>query len=150
MPPSPALKHKAFAYITHGRRLLVFSHPDHPQAGIQVPAGTLKDGEDPREGVLREAFEETGLEGLRAEALPGQCDYPAPARNEIHRRNFFHLTCSDDPPEKWIHYERHPDEGDEDAIRFEFFWVDLPGGVPTLSPGHDRMIPKLLKALELA
>ncbi len=118
--------------------------------GYAARLSSLKSGEDPHEGVLREAFEETGLEGLRAEALLGQCDYPAPARNEIHRRNFFHLTCSDDPPEKWIHYERHPDEGDEDAIRFEFFWVDLPGGVPTLSPGHDRMIPKLLKALELA
>ena len=38
--------HKVFAYITHRDRLLVFRHTDFPEAGIQVPAGTvLKDEE---------------------------------------------------------------------------------------------------------
>ncbi len=35
------LKRKAFAYITHAHHLLVFSHPAAPEAGIQVPAGTV-------------------------------------------------------------------------------------------------------------
>ena len=34
----PILIHKAFAYITHGHRLLVFRHADFSQAGIEVPA----------------------------------------------------------------------------------------------------------------
>ena len=33
------VKQKVFAYITYQRRLLVFSHPDFPEAGIQVPTG---------------------------------------------------------------------------------------------------------------
>lgn len=32
----PYLKHKAFAYISHGHRLLVFRYGDIPEAGIQV------------------------------------------------------------------------------------------------------------------
>ena len=51
------LKHKVLAYITHGERLLIFSHPDCPEAGLQVPAGTLEPGEDPAEGAMREAWE---------------------------------------------------------------------------------------------
>jgi hypothetical protein len=38
---------KVFAYITHTDRLLVFSHPDFPEADIQVPAGTVKQDEPP-------------------------------------------------------------------------------------------------------
>jgi hypothetical protein len=52
------VKHKVFAYITHCNRLLVFVHPFAPEAGIQVPAGTIKANERPEEAVLREAFEE--------------------------------------------------------------------------------------------
>ncbi len=42
------LRHKVYAYITHGHRLLVFSHRDFPEAGIQVPGGTMEEGEDPK------------------------------------------------------------------------------------------------------
>ncbi len=60
----PTLKRKAFAYITHGDRLLVFRHPAAPDAGIQVPAGSMRTGERPEDAVLREAREETGLADL--------------------------------------------------------------------------------------
>lgn len=51
-----------------GPELCVF---EHPSAGIQLPAGTLEVGEDPLAGALREAFEETGLDGLRVESELG-------------------------------------------------------------------------------
>jgi hypothetical protein len=38
------LKHKVLAYITHGERLLIFSHPDAPEAGLQVPGGDVGTG----------------------------------------------------------------------------------------------------------
>ena len=59
----PDLKRKAYAYITYEDRLLVFSHPHAPEAGIQVPGGTLNDDERPEDAVTREAREETGLTG---------------------------------------------------------------------------------------
>jgi len=42
--------------------LLVFAHPT---AGIQVPAGTVEEGETFEYAVLREVHEETGLEQVR-------------------------------------------------------------------------------------
>jgi 8-oxo-dGTP pyrophosphatase MutT (NUDIX family) len=43
-----------------------------PEAGFQVPAGTLEDGEEPERGVLREAMEETGLTRLEVVAFLGE------------------------------------------------------------------------------
>ena len=67
----PTVKHKVFAYITWGDRLLVFSHPYAPEAGNQVLAGTMEEGEEPEEAIMREAFEETGLNGLQLRAFLG-------------------------------------------------------------------------------
>jgi 8-oxo-dGTP pyrophosphatase MutT (NUDIX family) len=54
---------KVTAFVTRsgpgGTELLLF---EHPHAGIQIPAGTVEEGEDPRQAVLREVCEETGLE----------------------------------------------------------------------------------------
>ena len=72
MASSPA---KVFAYITHGNQLLVFSHPDFPEAGIQVPAGTIEEGETAEAAVMREAFEETGLANLKRIRMLGECVY---------------------------------------------------------------------------
>jgi len=58
------LTRKAFAYITHGDRLLVFSHPQAPEARIQLPAGTVREGESLTDAVLRAPRDATGLDGL--------------------------------------------------------------------------------------
>jgi 8-oxo-dGTP pyrophosphatase MutT (NUDIX family) len=53
---------KVTAFITRKSRdgddLLLF---EHPNAGIQIPAGTVEDHETPEEAVVREVAEETGL-----------------------------------------------------------------------------------------
>ena len=36
----------------------------HPNAGIQAPAGTVEEGEAPEAAAVREAMEETGLDGF--------------------------------------------------------------------------------------
>jgi len=138
---------KVLAYVTHGRRLLVFRHPEAPEAGIQVPAGTVGDAEASEVAVLREAREETGLDGLRLAALLGEVDHEAPGRGEVHRRRFYHLHCTSTPPERWRHEEADPSDGGEGPIPFELYWVDLPEGVPPLAGGQDRMLPRLLDAL---
>ena len=55
---------KVVAYITYQDSLLVFRHTDFPEAGIQVPAGTVDAGESVEAAVFREAWEESGLEDL--------------------------------------------------------------------------------------
>lgn len=142
----PVLKHKAFAYITHGDRLLVLRHPHAPEAGIQVPAGTIEDGERPRDAVMREAREETGLSDLILVRFLGaqvrdMADY---GRAEIHHRHFFHLRYDARPPASWRHLEASPSDGSAEQPVFEFFWVRLPGDLPALIADHGALLPTLL------
>ena len=141
--------HKVFAYITHGNRLLVFDHVDFPEDAPQVPAGTRPEDEDAEAAVLREAWEETGLDGLKVEAFLGQIDFSWEGSDKIFRRRFYHLICGGSPATRWRHYEEHPSEGPTDPILFELYWVDLPDGVPALSPGHDAFLQQLASRMNL-
>ena len=145
----PVLKHKVFAYITHGRRLLVFRHPESPEAGIQVPAGTVQPGEDLEAAVLREATEETGRTDLVLVRFLGEevRDRSDVGRDEIHHRHFYHLRCTGDPPATWRHWETDPSDGSPGPIPFDFFWAPLPDGVPELIAGHGNLLPQLLASL---
>jgi 8-oxo-dGTP pyrophosphatase MutT (NUDIX family) len=144
-------KRKAFAYITYQHKLLVFSHPYAPEAGIQVPAGTIEAGEQPEQAVLREAFEETGLTGLSIDGFLGEQtrDMADFGHEEIHQRFFYHLRYQEEPQTTWRHEERFPSDGSGVHV-FEFFWAALPHDVPRLIADHDLMLPQLLKRLGLA
>jgi 8-oxo-dGTP pyrophosphatase MutT (NUDIX family) len=141
------LRHKVYAYITHGDRLLVFDHLHHPEAGTQLPGGTRPENEDPIEAVLREAVEETGLPDLALVRFLGEIDYSLPQRNEIHRRRFYHLVCNSTPPERWQHQELHPFDETPEPIFFQLYWVD-PHILPQLAPGHDACIEELGKSMK--
>ena len=144
------VKNKAFAYITNRNRLLVFIHPFAPEAGIQVPKGTIKANERPEIAVLREAFEETGLSNLIVDCFLGEDerDMSDFGKDEIHHRYFYHLRCEEDPPNNWRHEERDsPDDPKPIPIMFEFFWAPLPEGVPSLIADHGKMIPQLLQRI---
>ena len=141
---------KVFAYITHAGQLLLFRHTEYPEAGIQVPAGTVAEGEQPDAAVLREAFEETGLTGLELDMLLGEtvCDMSGEGLDEVHHRTYYHLRCTGDPPQVWRHWECNASDGSP-PIEFELFWAPLPDGLPELLPGHAAMLPKLLARLGL-
>jgi 8-oxo-dGTP diphosphatase len=143
----PSRTTKVYAYITNRDRLLDFTQPDYPEAGTQVPGGTVEAGEDPDVAVLREAFEETSLTGLICEAFLGVADYDMSefGRDEIAHRHYDHLCCPGDPPETWRHWERHPSDADQPEIAFDFFWVPL-SNVPALEAGLDQMLPRLRAA----
>jgi 8-oxo-dGTP pyrophosphatase MutT (NUDIX family) len=59
---------KVYAYIldnfADGDYLLVFEHVDFPEAGIQMPGGSVEPGETFTEAAIREAREETGISNL--------------------------------------------------------------------------------------
>jgi ADP-ribose pyrophosphatase YjhB (NUDIX family) len=143
------LIHKAFAYITDHGCLLLFRHVDDPAAGIQVPAGTIKPGEAPAAAALREAREETGLDGLTlvsclGEQLRDMTDFGKP---ETHHRSFYHLACTQPPPATWQHDEPDAADAPGERPRFAFFWAALPDGIPPLIAGHDALLPVLLHRL---
>jgi 8-oxo-dGTP pyrophosphatase MutT (NUDIX family) len=136
------------AYITRGKRLLVFCHTDFPEAGIQVPAGTVAGGEEPDDAVLREAREETGLETLTLERFLGEDtrDASSTGRNEVQHRRFYHLRCEGDVPDGWRHFESDPSDG-SGPIAFDFFWVPLPHGVPELAGEQDAFLSRLCEVM---
>lgn len=51
---------------------------EHPYAGIQIPAGTVEEGERPLDAALRETAEETGLTEVKLLAELGARDAPPP------------------------------------------------------------------------
>jgi 8-oxo-dGTP pyrophosphatase MutT (NUDIX family) len=141
----PVHKRKVFAYITRADRLLVFSQPNAPEAGIQVPAGTVEDGESFDAAVMREAFEETGLLGLRLIRLLGEQvrDMADVGKDEVHHRHFYHLRYDGNAPSTWGHLEPDPDHGG-DVEPSAFFWARLPNEVPPLIADHGAMLPHLI------
>ncbi len=140
-----ARKAKVFAYITSGRRILLLAHPDHPEAGIQVPAGTMQQDETVEQAAIREATEETGLTELEFVEVLGEqsFDMRAFGRDEIHDRTFTHIRCHEPAPDAWEHWETDPDDSPGERIRFELFWASLDGPLPKLIAGHDAFIEAL-------
>lgn len=125
--------------------MLLFTHPDHPDAGIQVPAGTIEWGETPAEAALREAREETHLDCLEPGRWLGRDVFDANeiGRDELHDRWFWHITAAGDVPETWRHGEMFGANGSSAHISFDFFWADLREPLPDLIAGHDQFIPEL-------
>ena len=143
------LVEKAFAYITRDDELLVFRHVDSPEAGIQVPAGTIDVGESREAAVLREAREETGLHGFQAPVCLGTTDFVYPKEQATTaRRHFFHLPLQGEAPDRWQHSERSPSEGACRDILFELYWISLHAPAPGLAPGHDAFLVPLRSAAE--
>ena len=82
---APAEKVTAFVLRQHAgvdELLLLY----HPHAGIQLPAGTMEEGESPTAAAMREAAEETGLDNLVWGGLLGEERVELPATQGIMAR----------------------------------------------------------------
>ena len=128
---------KVAAYITWHDRLLVFRQPASPEAGVQVPAGTLEPGEAPAHAVLREAREETGLACLRPSSYLGQNDSTfkdGDGQTVTVHRHFYHLRFCGQAPERWQHWESTPSGGVTGPILFELWWASYQEAEALLLP----------------
>lgn len=118
---------KVLCYVVRDGQLLVFRHRDYPEAGTQVPAGTLHDGEDPADGALRETEEETGRSGFHVVRALGRYDhefrntFAGVERHEIHVRHVFLVEPPPGLPDRWSHLA---EEGNGD-FWFEFWWAPI-------------------------
>jgi 8-oxo-dGTP pyrophosphatase MutT (NUDIX family) len=60
------MRQRVFAFIIRhsiaGHDLLIFDHLGYPEAGVQVPGGTIEPGETPDDAIMREVHEESGIE----------------------------------------------------------------------------------------
>ena len=130
----PPVTGKAYGFVLRegaaATELLVFEHAGQPEAGLQIPGGTVEDGETPLAAVAREVLEESGLplEGWEAvatlehEAVPGSGS-PGP-----QRWHCFAMTPPAPLPDCW---RREPTgSASERGLRFEYRWIALAGGEP--------------------
>jgi ADP-ribose pyrophosphatase YjhB (NUDIX family) len=131
---------KVLAYITRQRNgrieVLVFEHRDFPEAGVQVPAGTVERGESVEQALYREIEEESGL-GPAQLRLRGQlAEAHDPATRA--RRHFFHLEAAGTLPEAWPHTVRG--QGEDQGMTFLYHWAGLD---VALVGGQDQCLPML-------
>lgn len=118
---------KAHAYITRRGdevvELLVFAHRHNPDAGVQVPGGTLDPGETAIEALHRELFEESGLTALEVIRPLGVRVLPSPIHGDPVRYHAFHLVGQSELPDGWVHTVS---AGEDDlGLAFEYFWLSL-------------------------
>ncbi len=133
---------KAFGYITreHGEQIQVLVFEQNTVgAGIQVPKGTIEEGETPLEAVKREMLEETGLTTLVVQELIAQ-DYFNHPSGVLQKRYFYHLTTSDETMETWQHYPTGLNEAD---LLFSFYWISAEQDT-LLAKGHGDYLYRLL------
>ncbi len=134
---------KVLAYVTRGDELLVFRHRDFPEAGIQVPAGTVEEGESPNDAVLREVYEESGLDQVRIVRLLGSYLHDAaPYRDETHRRHVYHLETTGPVASAWLHHESSPSDGSP-PYAFSFCWMKLDDPELNLAGGQGHLLSRL-------
>lgn len=113
---------KAYAYATRSsgsdRELLVFEQ-EKPGAGVQVPKGTVDDGESPSGAVVRELGEECGVEDVTSVSHL-TTDRWTHDRRGVYRRHFFHVHVQDDRDE-WNHVVTGG--GEDDGLVFSCYWT---------------------------
>jgi 8-oxo-dGTP pyrophosphatase MutT (NUDIX family) len=98
---------KVTGFITRplaaGDALLLF---EHPYAGIQIPAGTVEEGETPEEAILREVAEETGLTAVRLQCCLGTAEVELPPGQRIIARPTRVYARPDPASFDWAHLRR--------------------------------------------
>lgn len=141
--PEKLTTEKVVCYVVRDDRLLVFRHCDYSdeEVGIQVPAGTIRSDETPEQAALREAREETGLDGFTIVRKLGVTEYDiTPYRCEIQRRHVFQLALDGEAPERWTSQETH--DGAHSPTRLECFWIAL-RQAHVLQSGQGALIGRL-------
>ncbi|WP_252504238.1 NUDIX domain-containing protein [Sporosarcina sp. Marseille-Q4943] len=138
------IKRKVLAYITKddhaGRKILVFEQEGNPEAGLQVPGGTIEEDELLIDALYREIEEETGIRRDQLQ-LNGKVDkknyFPENRKNVIHERNVFHLTYIGEDEHEWDTCVKST--GKDNGMIFHCRWMPV-NDLPALAAGQDELI----------
>ncbi len=131
---------KACACVIRDGCLLVFRHPT---TDVQLPKGTIELGEAPRDAVVRELFEESGLRihaepQLIATRVFERRPNGVMTDDPIERQTWhvFAVNGGADIASMWEHVAQGSPE--EAGLRFSYFWhplqIDFQSAFPDAEP----------------
>jgi 8-oxo-dGTP diphosphatase len=139
------MKKKVLIYIARNKNnqteLLVFQHRDFPEAGIQVPGGTVKVNERPDDAAIRETKEESGV-SIDSPKLAGVFNWFRRDKGEFQERHIFHVHLSNSA-DSWTHKVAGNNEDEDRDLIFNFYWVPITDGVNILAGQQGLYLPKL-------
>ncbi len=119
------MRHKVLAYVirtaSSHRELLVFEHRHQPEAGVQVPAGTVESGEAIEAALLREVEEESGLTPAQLCLVRKLGDYYEAGLDQQH--HVFELAPTSALPDRWAHTVQGG--GEDEGLVFDYYWQAL-------------------------
>ncbi|WP_161568174.1 NUDIX domain-containing protein [Anaerobacillus alkaliphilus] len=141
---------KVTAYITRkmeGKfQLLTMLEEGVESYGLQVPGGTVEEGETLEDCLLREIEEEAQLQQLEIKSYLGECSYFLEAKQAYITRHYFHLTI-EECLDRFTVVVRSQDE--DNGWIYHYRWTDLQTDHPPTLGGHlGGCLPKLLVTLE--
>lgn len=144
-------RNRVFTYITNRDHLLVFDHVDFPEAGTQIPGGTIEPGELPESAAIREAREETGLDDYSGLSLIATetVNLKPFGKDEIINGWFYQLQYEGKLGERWQHRELTPSDGSSLPILFELYWISLQQEI-TLNGADGRYLHKVREQLRMS
>ncbi|WP_279620723.1 NUDIX domain-containing protein [Priestia megaterium] len=135
---------KVMAYITrfngHHTELLVYKHKDYPEAGVQVPAGTVEEGETIEEALYREIKEESGLMEFLSVTKLKTYVYHHEGKSQYHERHVFHLEIKGKTAERWEY--KVNSKGEDAGLIFSYYWAPIQA-IPKLAVNQDDCINQL-------
>ena len=96
------LRQRVVVYVERDDRLLVFDHRDNPEAGTQVSAGGVRDGEKLLDAAIREVRKETGVCLDAPPRLLGNHEH-LDGLNRPALSHFFRVNAPDGLARAWQH-----------------------------------------------
>lgn len=122
---------KALAYITrkhnNDTQLLVFTHRHHPEAGLQIPAGTVEEGEEIEHALFREIHEESGLTHDDLKLIRKLAVFESQEWGTI--RHVFHLAITRPQKDSWDwltnDYDNDEARARDERLVFCYRWESL-------------------------
>jgi 8-oxo-dGTP pyrophosphatase MutT (NUDIX family) len=121
-----------FRNLGSSSQLLVFQQPKFPEAGTQVPGGTVDPNEDMEAAVGREVLEETGFQIPEKWLKIATEQIVHPVRGSPQIENSFQVTTQAPLPNTWDHVVSGG--GEDEGLLFRYFWMSLDEGEKALWP----------------
>ena len=141
---------KVSAYIVRQSKenydeLLVFSHKNHPDVPIQIPGGTVDNGEGLKEALKRKVYEETGLKNFEIIKKVGESTYFKLYLGKEVNRHYFLIRVSSDIENSWEH--EVVGKGEDKDLIFSYQWFHPQEVLLIHNEFHKFLTPEYIPSL---